>query len=140
MGPGASNVLLVSATVRSRSQKESSRSWISRSDVQGLNSAAADSNHKRGDRVRVRDGPFASALGLFEGVADADRVAILLELLGCKVRVVLDGDLIEAAQRHDYPERSLWRLSSHPECGSMVVRPDPKSQSTDHSVCTSRKF
>ena len=50
-----------------------------------------------GDRIRVAEGAFASCLGLFEGMADRERVAILLDLLGRKVRVVLDGDAIVAA-------------------------------------------
>lgn len=50
-----------------------------------------------GDKVRVTDGAFSAALGLFEGVTDKERVAILLDLLGRKVRVVLDATMIEAA-------------------------------------------
>ena len=51
----------------------------------------------QGDKVRVLAGAFAEALGLFEGVSDSDRVAILLDLLGRKVRVMLDADLVTAA-------------------------------------------
>jgi transcriptional antiterminator RfaH len=50
-----------------------------------------------GDKVRIVEGAFAGCLGLYEGMADRDRVAILLDLLGRKVRVVLDGDAIAAA-------------------------------------------
>jgi len=50
-----------------------------------------------GDKIRVVEGAFAACLGLFEGMADRERVAILLDLLGRKVRVVLDGDSIAAA-------------------------------------------
>jgi transcriptional antiterminator RfaH len=50
-----------------------------------------------GDRVRVVDGAFEACLGLFEGMADRERVAILLDLLGRKVRVILDGDAVAAA-------------------------------------------
>jgi transcriptional antiterminator RfaH len=50
-----------------------------------------------GDKVRVLDGAFSSCLGLFEGMAERDRIAILLDLLGRKVRVVLDADLVAAA-------------------------------------------
>jgi len=49
-----------------------------------------------GDQIRVRDGAFANTLGLFENNTGEDRVAILLDLLGRKVRVVLDADFIEA--------------------------------------------
>lgn len=50
-----------------------------------------------GDQIRVVDGVFSSCLGLFEGMPDGERVAILLELLGRKVRVLLDGDAVAAA-------------------------------------------
>lgn len=49
-----------------------------------------------GDRVRVLAGAFMDTAGLFTGLADHDRVSILLELLGRKVRVLLDADLIAA--------------------------------------------
>jgi len=52
---------------------------------------------RAGEKVRVLDGAFSSCLGLFEGMAERERVAILLELLGRKVRVVLDADLVAAA-------------------------------------------
>jgi transcriptional antiterminator RfaH len=50
-----------------------------------------------GDKIRVLDGVFSACLGLFEGVADRERVAILLDLLGRKVRVTLDADIVTAA-------------------------------------------
>ena len=51
----------------------------------------------RGDKVRVVDGVFDACFGLFDGMADRERVAILIELLGRKVRVVLDGESVAAA-------------------------------------------
>jgi transcriptional antiterminator RfaH len=50
-----------------------------------------------GDSIRVVDGVFAAHLGLFEGMTDNERVTILLELLGRKVRVVLNADCVAAA-------------------------------------------
>jgi transcriptional antiterminator RfaH len=50
-----------------------------------------------GDKVRVLAGAFIDSTGLFDGRADRDRVAILLEMLGRKVRVLLDADLVAAA-------------------------------------------
>ncbi len=50
-----------------------------------------------GDKIRVVDGAFADCFGLFEGMADRERVAILLDLLGRKVRVMLDGESVAAA-------------------------------------------
>lgn len=50
-----------------------------------------------GDKIRVLDGVFSTCLGLIDSVTDRERVAILLDLLGRKVRVVLDADFIAAA-------------------------------------------
>lgn len=50
-----------------------------------------------GDEVRVLAGAFADNLGLFDGLADRDRIAILLDLLGRKVRVSIDADMVAAA-------------------------------------------
>lgn len=50
-----------------------------------------------GDKIRVLDGVFADCFGLYEGVKDSDRVAILLDLLGRKVRVTVDIDSVAAA-------------------------------------------
>lgn len=51
----------------------------------------------RGDKVRVLGGAFTDAAGLFDGLADRERVAILLDLLGRKVRVLLDVNMVVAA-------------------------------------------
>jgi transcriptional antiterminator RfaH len=50
-----------------------------------------------GEKVRVLAGVFADNLGLFDGMADRDRVAILLDLLGRKVRVSIGPELVTAA-------------------------------------------
>jgi transcriptional antiterminator RfaH len=50
-----------------------------------------------GDRIRVVEGAFAACLGLYEGMADRERVAILMDLLGRQVRVVVDREAIAAA-------------------------------------------
>lgn len=52
---------------------------------------------RQGDPVRVVDGAFEACQGLFEARTDHERVTILLDLLGRKVRVVLDAGAIEAA-------------------------------------------
>jgi transcriptional antiterminator RfaH len=51
----------------------------------------------RGDKIRVRDGAFGDCFGIFQSATDSERVLILLELLGRKVRVVLHGEDIVAA-------------------------------------------
>jgi transcriptional antiterminator RfaH len=50
-----------------------------------------------GDQVRIIDGVFARCLGLFDGVSDNERVAVLLDMLGRKVRVVIDDLSVAAA-------------------------------------------
>jgi len=49
-----------------------------------------------GDKIRVLEGAFSDCLGLYEGMTDKDRVAILLDLLGRKVRVLLDAEGVAA--------------------------------------------
>ena len=51
---------------------------------------------RRGEKVRVVDGVFTDCFGLYEGMSDRDRVAILLDLLGRKVRVLVDAESIAA--------------------------------------------
>jgi transcriptional antiterminator RfaH len=50
-----------------------------------------------GDKVLVLAGAFMDNAGLFDGMADHDRVSILLDMLGRKVRVSLDADMVAAA-------------------------------------------
>jgi transcriptional antiterminator RfaH len=50
-----------------------------------------------GDKVRVLEGAFIDSLACVEGVNDRERVAILLDFLGRKVRVLVGADLIAAA-------------------------------------------
>jgi len=50
-----------------------------------------------GDQVRIVGGIFTDCVGLFQDMADRDRVTVLLELLGRKVKVTLDGAALDAA-------------------------------------------
>ena len=68
-----------------------------REDARGFIRLERRSLFKPGDPVRVLEGAFASCLGLFEDMTDGERVAILLELLGRKVRVTLDAGYVTAA-------------------------------------------
>jgi transcriptional antiterminator RfaH len=69
----------------------------SREDDQGCVRLERRPMFSPGDKVRVQDGIFESCLGLFEGLTDGERVAILLDLLGRKVRVFIDADFVSAA-------------------------------------------
>ena len=50
-----------------------------------------------GDKVHILNSAFKSCLGLFEKTTDTERVAILLDLLGRKVRIFVAPDMIVAA-------------------------------------------
>jgi transcriptional antiterminator RfaH len=49
-----------------------------------------------GDKVCVLDGAFQDCLGLYEGMTTNEHVTILMELLGRKVRVNLDSEILVA--------------------------------------------
>ena len=68
-----------------------------REDASGFIKLDCRPRFRAGDKIRVLEGAFSSCLGLFEGMAERERIAILLDLLGRKVRVVLDADLVAAA-------------------------------------------
>ena len=51
----------------------------------------------RGAAVRVVDGIFASTIRFFDTMSESDRVSVLLDLLGRRVRVMLDAESIAAA-------------------------------------------
>jgi transcriptional antiterminator RfaH len=52
---------------------------------------------KPGDKIRLLDGAFTDCLGLYDGMRDSDRIAVLLDLLGRKVRVTVDLQSVAAA-------------------------------------------
>jgi transcriptional antiterminator RfaH len=66
-------------------------------DADGCLTFVRQNSLKPGDSVVVLSGPFARQLGLCYGVSDNERVAILLDLLGRKVRVQLDANVVAAA-------------------------------------------
>lgn len=68
-----------------------------REDTKGFIQMDARLAFAPGDKVRVLAGAFIDNSGLFSGLADHDRVTILLDMLGRKVRVLLDADMVAAA-------------------------------------------
>ena len=67
-----------------------------REDANGLVQLDLRPRFLPGDKVSVLAGAFQDCLGLYEGMSSNDRVTILLELLGRKVRVNLDSDILVA--------------------------------------------
>lgn len=70
---------------------------LARRDRQGYIALSQRPDFAPGQMVRIRSGSFAETLGLFDGFRDQDRIAVLLDLLGGKVRVLLDEDMVEKA-------------------------------------------
>jgi transcriptional antiterminator RfaH len=68
-----------------------------REDADGFVRFSNRPNLRPGDKIRVLEGAFIDCLGLYEGMKDSERVAILLDLLGRKVRVVVDVEAVAAA-------------------------------------------
>jgi transcriptional antiterminator RfaH len=68
-----------------------------RENTQGFITLRPRPRFALGEKVRVLDGVFADCFGLFDGMKDSDRVAVLLDLLGRKVRLVLDEFSVVAA-------------------------------------------
>jgi transcriptional antiterminator RfaH len=50
-----------------------------------------------GEKIRIVEGVLADCLGLYNGMTDRDRVTILLDLLGRKVRVLVDAEAVAVA-------------------------------------------
>jgi transcriptional antiterminator RfaH len=68
-----------------------------REDEAGFVRLDLPSPFKPGDKITVLDGAFTDCLGLVESMPDRRRVAILLDLLGRKVRVLVEADSVAAA-------------------------------------------
>jgi transcriptional antiterminator RfaH len=67
-----------------------------REDERGL-VRLGSSTFTPGEKVRVVGGAFADQFGMFDSMGDGERVAVLLDLLGRKVRAVMNINVIEAA-------------------------------------------
>lgn len=52
---------------------------------------------RAGDAVRIVEGPFADLIGQFRGLADAERVIVLLDLMGRQVSTRVSAEVIVAA-------------------------------------------
>jgi transcriptional antiterminator RfaH len=68
-----------------------------REDASGFIQLERRPRFSPGDKIRVVEGTFSDCYGLFEGMSGKERVAILLDLLGRKVRVLLNSEIIDAA-------------------------------------------
>jgi len=67
-----------------------------REDANGLIQLDRQPQFSPGDKVYIRDGAFQECLGLYEGMTGNERVTVLLDLLGRKVRVSVDAEMLIA--------------------------------------------
>jgi transcription antitermination factor NusG len=65
--------------------------------VTGLHRLQAAARFTRGTRVRITAGPFCGINGIFERSDSAERVTILLNLLGHEMPVAFPTDLVASA-------------------------------------------
>jgi transcriptional antiterminator RfaH len=72
------------------------RALKSRQDERGF-IELDNSRFTDGEKVRVIDGVFSDSFGTYKGMTDRERVEILLDLLGRKVRVQIDIASVAAA-------------------------------------------
>ena len=68
-----------------------------REDVNGYVQLERRPRFLPSDKVNIVAGAFQDCCGLYEGMSGHERIAILLEPLGRKVRVILDPEIIGAA-------------------------------------------
>jgi len=94
--PLASVSLSIMAKPLYQSRRRSLPSCAAMRTKVALCDCSGDRASRWGDQIRIVDGIFDDYLGLFEDMADHERVAILLDLLGRKARVVLHGDAVAA--------------------------------------------
>jgi transcriptional antiterminator RfaH len=66
-------------------------------EVRGLVELSSKPRLRRGEPVRILQGPFRGCLALYAGQAPHERVAVLLTLLGGRQRVTLSSGSIELA-------------------------------------------
>jgi len=67
-----------------------------RQDENGLVRLRPGLDFKRGERVRIIDGPLGELEGLFDGASDNARITVLLDLLGRQVRVRVPAETVYA--------------------------------------------
>jgi transcriptional antiterminator RfaH len=85
---GEDPALVPDGVVRAIKQREDERGFVAMDNRSAF---------VPGDKVRILAGAFMDSAGFFNGIADRDRVSILLDMLGRQVRVLLDADMVAAA-------------------------------------------
>jgi len=67
-----------------------------RENYLGFVSGLGSEGMKLGQKVKIISGPFSDHLGIFDGLSDSQRVAVLLDVMGRQVRAKIPADTIMA--------------------------------------------
>lgn len=70
---------------------------MAREDSQEFVDLTRQAAFKPGDAVRVVAGPFADCIAQFQGLSASERVVLLLDILGRKLRIEVGRDSVTAA-------------------------------------------
>ncbi len=70
---------------------------IQKGKANGLFDRAQDRQFSHGDQVRIVEGPFAALIGRFQGLADRERVFVLLNIMERQVKVSLPVEVLATA-------------------------------------------
>lgn len=70
---------------------------IQEEQARGLFDGDPNRQFRHGDAVRIVEGPFADLIGRFQGLADRERVFVLLDLMERQVKVSLPVEGLAAA-------------------------------------------
>jgi transcriptional antiterminator RfaH len=68
-----------------------------REDKNGLFSGAEEKPFNKGDPVKITSGPLAEHAGIFDHLNDSQRVAVLLDIMGRKVKTLVPLEAIRRA-------------------------------------------
>ncbi len=68
-----------------------------REDGDGLYAGAAAESLRKGDSVEIVHGPFFDQRGVFDGLGEAQRVAVLLDIMGRQVKASVPLEAIRRA-------------------------------------------
>ncbi len=77
-------------------------SWVidqlrEREDANGLFSGIAETSLIKGEAIQIISGPLAEHRGIFDGLNDSQRVAVLLDIMGRQVKTLVPLEAIRRA-------------------------------------------
>lgn len=92
----------ISHLISAGEQPLTAPSWIveqlrQREDASGLFADVGQEQFKKGDVIEITNGPFFDRSGIFDGLNDSQRVAVLLDVMGRQVKALVSRESIRRA-------------------------------------------